>query len=110
MARSEGDFEYQFANDLTWAVAPGLYTVLGHEYTLKLEARASGETKGTDKQAGERVEDSGITSVYLGPRLTLTQGLGLQVHAGVELPVYQNTSALQLVPDYRVHLGTSVRF
>ncbi len=110
MLRTEGDFEYQYANDLTWSVAPGFYTVLGHDYTLKFSARASGETKGTDEQAGDRVADSGITSVYLGPRLTVTQGLALHFDVGFELPIYQNTSALQLVPDYRVHLATSVRF
>ena len=110
MLRSEGDFDYQYANDLTWSVAPGFYTALGHDYTLKFSARAGGETKGTDEQKGERVGDSGITTVYLGPLLTLTQGLGLHFDVGVDLPVYQNTSGLQLVPDYRVRLATSVRF
>jgi len=110
MLRSEGDFDYEYADDLTWALAPGFYVALGHDYTLNFAARVSGETKGTDKQAGTRIEDSGITTVYAGPRLTLTEGLGLHFDLGFELPVYQNTSALQLVPDYRVHLATSVRF
>lgn len=110
MLRTEGDFDYEYADDLTWALAPGLYLKLGHTYTLNVAARVSGEAKGTDTQAGERVADSGITAVYAGPRLTLTEGLGLHFDTGVEFPLYQNTTALQLVPDYRVHLATSVRF
>ncbi len=50
--RSEGDFDHQYANDLTWFGGPGIYLVLTHKYTLALQAVVSGETKGKDTFGG----------------------------------------------------------
>jgi hypothetical protein len=108
--RSEGDFQHQYANDLTWFGGPGVYLVLGHQYTLSLQAVVSGETKGTDTFSGVPDGDSAETLVYLGPQVNLTWGSRLAVVAGVDLPVSRDNSGLQVLPDYRVRGAVTLRF
>src|SRR5262249_50178557 len=55
--RSEGGFQHQYANDLTWFGGPGLYLAMTHKYTLALQAVVSGETKGKDTFGGVPDED-----------------------------------------------------
>jgi hypothetical protein len=108
--RSEGDFQHQYANDLTWFGGPGVYLVLGHQYTLSLQAVVSGETKGKDTFSGVPDGDSAETLVYLGPQVNLTWGSRLAVVAGVDLPVSRDNSGLQVLPDYRVRGAVTLRF
>lgn len=112
--RSQGSYNFQYANDLLWRVGPGAYLALddvglGRGYTLGLAALLSGEAKGQDTLSGVEV-GGGITALYLGPALTFTWGESLQANLGGELPVLQNTSELQLVPDYRIQAGLTWRF
>ncbi len=108
--RSEGAYEYRFANDVTWSAGPGFYLVLGHSYTLGLQAVVSGEDKGTDTLQGVSAPDTGITAVYLGPGLTFTWGSNLSAEFNVDLPVLRDNTALQVVPDYRVRAAVTWRF
>jgi hypothetical protein len=108
--RSTGSFDYRFANDLTWVGGPGYYVLLTHQYSVGLRAALSGETKGKDTQQGEKADDTAITALYVGPGLTATWGTSLGVEAGVEFPVVQHDTSLQLVPDLRVRGGLSWRF
>src|SRR5262249_15707114 len=80
--RSEGDFDYRFANDLTWSGGPGYYFVFTPRSTLGLQAIVSGEYKGKDTFRGQPAEDTGVTSVYLGPQLTFTWGEKLSAYVG----------------------------
>jgi len=109
-ANSQGSAEYEFANELSYSGGPGFYALLTPDYSLALQADVSGETKGTDTQAGARVGDSAITSLYLGPRLLLTYRQSLQAEFGSQFPLIQNSSELQLVPDYRIKAGLVWRF
>ena len=108
--RTRGDFGYRYANDLSWAGGPGTYLVFGEEFTLGLQASISGESKGRDRFRGESAEDTAITAVYVGPRLSLSWKGRLSAEAGVSLPVDIQNSALQSVPDYRVQAGLVWRF
>jgi hypothetical protein len=108
--RSEGDFRYQYANDLTWAGGPGVYLVLGHESTLALQAVVSGEDKGQDTLRGMALDDSAATMVYLGPQMNFTWGSRWSAQLSVDLPVSQRTTGYQLVPDYRLHAALTGRF
>lgn len=108
--RTEGDFGYQFADDLTWAGGPGAYLALGHKYTLALQAVVSGETKEKDTFRGARADDTGVTAVYLGPQVSFTWSNKLSAQVGVDLPVSMDTTALQTVPDYRVRAGFTWHF
>ena len=108
--RSKGDFDYQFANDLTWSGGPGVYLALGHKYTLALQAVVSGEYKGTDTFQGASADDTGVTAVYLGPYLNFTWSGKLSAEVGADLPVSIDNTALQTVPDYRIRAAVNWRF
>ncbi len=108
--RSEGNFGYQFANDLTWSGGPGVLLVLRENFTLSLQANVSGETKSTDTFQGVRAGDTGITSVYLGPQFTATWRDRFHAELGVDVPVSIANTALQAVTDYRIHAAVTVRF
>ena len=108
--RTEGDYNYQFANDLTWSGGPGVLLALKDDYTISLQANCTGETKGKDTFAGEKAEDTGITTVYLGPELIATWKDKLSAEVGFDFPVSIDNTALQLVPDYRVRAALTWHF
>jgi hypothetical protein len=108
--RSEGDFQHQYANDLTYFAGPGAYLALGHGYTLSIQGIVSGETKGKDTFAGVPDEDSAETLVYLGPQVNFTWGSKLSALAGVDIPVYRDNSGTQVMPNYRVRAAVTWRF
>jgi hypothetical protein len=108
--RTEGAYGYQFANDWTWFGGPGVYLLLGHKHTLALQAVVSGESKGQDTMPGMTMDDTAVTSVYLGPQINYTWSSRLSAQAGVDLPVSIATTGAQLVPDYRVRAAVTWRF
>ena len=108
--RSEGDFDYTYANDLTWSGGPGAFALLDPRYTLGVQAAVSGETKGNDRQAGVRLDDTAVTALYVGPGLLFTWGTSLAAELVADLPAVQNTSGRQLVPDFRLRGSASWRF
>lgn len=109
-ARTEGDFEYRFADDITWQGGPGYYVLLDHRYTLGLFASVAGETKGNDVQQGRKLNDSAITALYVGPGAMFSWGTSLSIDFAADLPAFQNNTGLQLVPDYRLRAGLTWRF
>ena len=108
--RGEGDFDYQFAHDLTWVGGPGVFALLTHGYTLGVQAVLSGETKGLDEQRGKRLDDTGITALYAGPGFGFTWGTSLAADLTLDLPAVQNNTSVQIVPDYRIRGGVTWRF
>ncbi len=109
-ARSEGDFQHQYADDWTWSGGPGAYLALNHKYTLAVQAMVSGESKGMDTFAGMPDEDSAETAVYLGPQINFTWSNRLSAQVGADLPVSIDNSGTQVVPDYRVRAALTWRF
>jgi hypothetical protein len=108
--RSKGDFNYEYANDLSWSIKPGRYLWLTHENTVGLQLTIFGEHKGLDSLAGVKALDTGMTSIFIGPELTYTWHEHLSAELGTEFPVVSNNTALQLVPDYRVKAAVTWRF
>jgi len=107
--RTEGSFQYRFANDLLWDGGPGYYIIRKRDTVLGLQFVISGEHKGLDRFRGESAEDTGVTSVFLGPRVVASRGRwSAQVWA--ELPVLIDNTSLQAVPGYRLHGGISFQF
>lgn len=100
--RRRGDYDYRFANDLSWEAAPGAYLFLGHVHTLAAQVVASGERKANDRAGDVTTDDTGITSLFLGPRLSYTHGMRLSIAAGLDFPVRIRNTGLQLTPDYRL--------
>jgi len=108
--RTEGSFDYRYANDLTWFGGPGVYALLGHDYSVALQALVSGETKGKDQQAGRPADDTAVTNMFVGPRVQFTWGTQLFVEGSVGVPVIQHNTALQIVADYRLRAAAVWRF
>jgi len=109
-ARREGAFEYRYANDLTWVGGPGWYPLLTHEYTLGVQGVLSGETKGKDTQAGERLDDTALTSLYVGPGFRFTWGTQLSAEVVADYPIIQHNTELQTLPAFRLRGGFVWRF
>jgi hypothetical protein len=108
--RTEGDFQHQYANDLTWSGGPGAYLALNHNYTLALQVVTSGETKGKDTFSGLPDGDSAETLVYLGPQINFTWGSKMSAQMGADLPLSRDNSGTQVMPDYRIHMAVTWRF
>jgi hypothetical protein len=108
--RSSGDFDYHYANDLTWSGGPGFYLLLNENETASLQAVVSGEHKNRDTFQGSLADDTGVTAVYLGPQINFTWSEKFSAEIGVDLPVSIDNTALQTVPDYRIRAGITYRF
>ena len=108
--RTEGDFFYQYANDLTWSGGPGYYLWLGRNGTLSAQLNISGENKGEDTFRVFKVVNSAVTTVFVGPEFWFTWKENFSAAVGVDAPVIEDNTALQLVPDYRLRFAASWRF
>ncbi|HSA60071.1 MAG TPA: hypothetical protein VLJ37_10350 [bacterium] len=108
--RSRGTIDYRFANDLHWNLGLGGYVFLRHNFTLAALARVSGEHKGLDDLAGMPVDDTGLTTVSLGPDFLFTWTEHLSANLGADIPVLIHNTAFQSVPDYRIRAAASWRF
>jgi len=107
--RGDGVHQYNFANDLSWSGGPGYYFVRSRKMIVGLQLACSGEHKDVDRFRGQPAEDTGITSVFLGPRLIASSGK-LSAELAAEFPVSIDNTALQAVPDYRLRASFAVRF
>lgn len=107
--RGDGAHEYHFANELIWSAGPGYYFVRQRETTLGLQFVVSGEYKDVDRFRGSKALDTGVTSVLVGPRIVASHGRW-SAELAVDLPVDIENTALQAVPDYRLHGGVSIQF
>jgi hypothetical protein len=107
--RGDGAHQYNFANDLSWSGGPGYYFVRNRQTIVGLQFVCSGEHKDVDRFRGQPAEDTGITSVFLGPRVIVSRGK-LSAEFAAELPVSIDNTALQAVPDYRIRASFTFRF
>jgi len=107
--RGDGDHQYHFANDLTWAGGPGYYLVRRHNLVAGVQCVCSGEHKDVDRFRGKPAEDTGITSVFIGPRLLASYNR-MSFEVAAELPVSIDNTALQAVPDYRLRAALAITF
>lgn len=107
--RGDGLHQYHFANDLTWSAGPGYYFVRNRETILGLQFAISGEHKDVDRFRGAKAVDTGITSVFVGPRFVVSRGRW-SAEVAVDLPAAIDNTALQVVPDYRLRGGISYHF
>ena len=107
--RGDGLHQYHFANDLGWDGGPGYYFVRNPQTIIGLQFIVSGEHKDVDRFRGKPAVDTGITSVFLGPRIVASRGRW-SAEIESDLPVLIDNTALQVVPDYRFRGGISFHF
>jgi hypothetical protein len=105
--RGDGAHEYHFANDLIWSAGPGYYLVRKRDTLVGFQCVASGESKDVDRFQGRVAEDTGVTSVFIGPRIIASHDQ-ISGELAAEFPVLMNTTALQVVPDYRLRASVAV--
>ena len=108
--RTEGDFDYTHAHDLIWAGGPGEFVFLTEQYTVGIQAELTGESKGNDTLGGVKMTDTAITALYIGPDVRFTWGTSLGANLATDLPLVQNNSGLQAVPNFRLRGGLTWRF
>lgn len=108
--RTEGDFDYRFANELSWSVSPGYFIALSHGQSVGVGVQIYGEKKGEDELNGARLDDTALDAVYGGPTFSFSRQGRWLAELAVDLPLSQENSALQLVPDFRARLGLTWRF
>jgi hypothetical protein len=107
--RGDGLHQYHFANDLSWVGGPGYYLVRQPRAIVGLQGVISGEYKDADRFRGKVAEDTGITSLFAGPRVVGSfERLSAEIAA--ELPFLINNTALQVVPDYRISAAIGIQF
>jgi hypothetical protein len=107
--RGDGAHQYHFANDLIWSAGPGYYLVRKRDTLIGFQCVASGESKDVDRFQGRAAEDTGVTSVFIGPRIIASHDQ-LSGELAAEFPVLMNTTALQVVPDYRLRASVAVNW
>jgi hypothetical protein len=107
--RGDGSHQYHFANDLTWDGGPGYYFIRNSQTIVGIEFMISGEHKDVDRFRGKPADDTGITSLFVGPRVVASHG-HWSAEADVDLPVLIHNTSFQAVPDYRVRGGIAFHF
>ena len=105
--RGDGAHDYHFANDLTWSAGPGYYLLRKRDTLVGFECAASGESKDVDRFQGRAAEDTGVTSVFIGPRIIASHDQ-ISGELAAEFPVLMNTTAFQAVPDHRLRASVAV--
>jgi hypothetical protein len=107
--RGAGRHQYRFANDITWSGGPGYYFVRRKDAVLGLQCVVSGEHKDVDRFRGRGAQDTGITSVLVGPRI-VASWKRFSGEIEIDLPVSIQNTALQAVSDYRLRGGVAFSF
>jgi hypothetical protein len=107
--RGYGAYQYRFANDLSWSGGPGAFLYRQSGKSVGLQFVLSGETKGYDHFQGVPDPDSGVTALYLGPRIVAAWGR-VNGEVAVDIPVIMNATSYQTTADYRIRGGISIQF
>lgn len=108
--RGNGDYSYEYANDLNWQVGTGVYVLASGPWTASAGFVTSGLNKGRDHQQGRLLDDTALTSVFLGPDFAVTWSDAFHARVAVDLPLEQDTTGRQIVADYRIRAGLGWRF
>jgi len=108
--RTEGDFDYEFADDISWNIGPGYYLYLGgHDFSLAGRATFSGEDKANDKLAGQTLSGTAITNLYLGPEILATWRGKYTGELALDIPITTTSDALE-EPEARIRASIGYRF
>jgi hypothetical protein len=107
--RTQGSFDYRYANDLLWYGGGGYYVSSNPNWPVGFQAVLTGEYKGEDQLGNEKTDDTAVTSVYLGPAAVIgIKQLGV-AEFGIGFPLSVDNSGLQTVPKYRLRMGFTWR-
>lgn len=108
--RTEGAYDYEFADDTVWEGGLGAYLLLEDSHSLSLRIVGTGKHKASDRHQGMLVPDSALNNYYLGPRVVLTALSRWVVEGGADLALDTDQEKSTVVPDVRVRGAVSYRF
>jgi hypothetical protein len=108
--RTEGSYDYRFADDILFRTGPGMFVYLDHDVSGGVKATFSAERKGLDKQNGELVKGSRVENYYVGPEAFLLIGVQLKLESGIDFRVGGSDKDSEVVPDHRLRSGLTWRF
>ncbi len=109
-ARTEGDFDYRFADELLWSAGTGYYLLLDPDFSLGLMAMLSSEYKSKDKIDGALIDGSQYSNLFAGPSVLMTFGKKLSTEIGFDFRVTDEDLASVVVPEWRLKADISYRF
>ena len=107
--------DYRFGNVLRadvgghWRAYPARYERYD-QTTVNLVAELNGVWSGRDRLAGDPVDDSGGTKLFLTPGLQVIASENLLFEAAVQLPVHMDLRGSQLEEDFITVLGLRLRY
>jgi len=108
--RTEGDFDYRFADDFIWSVGPGYYLHLDHEESVVFRLALGGEHKGMDRLNSQKVQGSRVSNIFISPEFIVSFAGGYVFELGVDLPAYRGSDSALSETRYRVRSALSYRF
>jgi hypothetical protein len=108
--RTEGDYDYRYADLLIWDLGVGRYLYVSEEGTVAFRMNLLGEAKGMDQMNGSEVVDTGITSMFYGPEVNFTVGEKFFGLLALDLPAFVDNTGTMLVQDYRFRMAVMYRF
>lgn len=108
--RTEGDFDYEFADDYLFSFGPAYYFLLENDFTVAGGVMLSGEFKGKDKQESELVSGSQISNYYIGPQLLFTIDDNLSAELSFDFRISGEDLNATVVPETRLRAGLAYRF
>ncbi|HEX2649480.1 MAG TPA: hypothetical protein VHN19_06020 [Burkholderiales bacterium] len=86
----------------------GLRYDLGDQWSAMLQLNILGKAR--DRGANAEPEDTGGTSVWIGPGVSYAATRDVRLYGFVQVPLYQYVNGVQLVANKAVVLGLSARF
>ncbi|MBL7663061.1 hypothetical protein JNK13_09960 [bacterium] len=108
--RTEGDYDYRYADDLLWDFGPGHYFYMGEDQQIAARLNISGEHKGKDKRDGVVDPATSVDSIFWGPEIILVSNSNLFANFEIDFPIDYDSSGTQIAPSYRVRGGLTYRF
>lgn len=108
--RGDGEHSYDYGDDLMWSGGPGVTLIDRETHTLSMQFICSGETKSEDEFRGVRSNDTAMTQVFLGPKISGTWRDRFSAEVELDVPVHQENSGVQIAPDYRLRAALSWSF
>ncbi len=107
--RTEGDYNYEFADDLIFDVGPGYYFWLDDDVSVASRIVLTGELKAKDHSDGELVAGSDYSNLYLGPEFLATFGSSI-LRVGLDFRMTDDEAESVVMPDTRLRAGLMWRF
>ncbi len=107
---TEGAYQYRIANELTATGSLGYYLVMEARERLGVQINLTGETKGLDTVAGDKTDDTANHNLFIGPEFDALFAGRLTALLGLDLPIFERNSEVQLVPTWRVRAAVGWTF